>query len=219
MKKRTQDSMMMLPFPVLWLPKSWYHSLFFKQNSNFMPLMLIIQNSDQPSSLLFGAGILRSTRCIWVQERMLESFVSCYALGRIELETKRHKLYGFFFLVGKWKVGLTTFSAPQQNLLPAVAVLADGRNVRLEDLAVQQSGLVHATLAKDTAKLDEGVNVVGRMEERKAATEESKEDDAATPDIDNASLRSTFQQNFRSTEASGAGTVGSARISRVFLGI
>lgn len=219
MKNKSQNSMMMLPLPVLWLPKSWYHLLFEKHNSNLMPLMLIVQNSDQSSSILFGAGKMRIPRCIGVQERMVEGFFGCYALGRIELETKRHKLYGFFFLVGKWKVGFTTFSTPQQNLLPAVAVLADGRNVRLEDLAVQQSSLVHATLAKDTAKLDEGVNVVGRMKERETATEESKEDDAATPDIDDTSLRSAFQQDFGSAEASGAGTVGSARISRVFFGI
>lgn len=101
---------------------------------------------------------------------MLEGFVSCYALRRVEFETKRHELNSLFLLVGKWKVGLTTLGTPQQNLLPAVTVLADGGNVRLEDLTVQQSSLVHATLAKDAAQLDESVNVVGRMEEREAAT-------------------------------------------------
>lgn len=84
---------------------------------------------------------------------------------------------------------------------------------------MQESSFVHATLAKDAAQLYESINVIGRVEKGEAATEKSKEDDATTPDVDYTSLGCAFEQDFGGAETSGACTVRSARVPRVFFGI
>lgn len=84
---------------------------------------------------------------------------------------------------------------------------------------MQESSFIHATLAKYAAQLYESINVIGRVEEGEAATEKSKEDNATTPDVDYTSLRCAFEQDFRGAETSGACTVCSARVSRVFFRI
>jgi hypothetical protein len=75
---------------------------------------------------------------------------------------------------------------------------------------MEKGDLVHAPLSEDGAELDEGVDVIGRVEKGEAAAQQSEKDDAARPHVENARLGSTLEQNLRSTEPTSAGTVGSA---------
>lgn len=73
---------------------------FFDQ-TQLQPHAFVVDNTNLTSVFVnpLGAGVLKTIRCIGVQERVLEGFVGCYALRRIELETKRHELNSFFLFV------------------------------------------------------------------------------------------------------------------------
>lgn len=95
------------------------------------------RSNTQPFLLdIVSTAILRAIRTIDIQKGMLECFIGSYALGGIKLQTQRHEGNGFFLFVTEGKISLATLGTPKQNLLPAVAVLADGGNVGLQNLAV-----------------------------------------------------------------------------------
>lgn len=112
---------------------------------------------------------------------------------------------------------LATSCAPQKDLLPAVSVVGDGWDVGLQDLSMEHGSILHLPLAEDSAKLDEGVNVICRVEERKALRQEGEQYDAATPHVDEARLGCALQQDFRRAEASSSRPVGTSRRALVFL--
>ena len=91
-----------------------------------------------------------------------------------------------------------------------MARVANSGNVCLKDLAVKESSLLHALFAEDGAQLDEGINVISRVEERETLAEEGQEDDSTAPVVDQACLPSTFEKNFWGTEATRAGSGGAA---------
>lgn len=89
--------------------------------------------------------------------------------------------------------------------------VADGRNVCLQHLSVQESGLLHAPLAENSAQLNESINIVGGVEKWEALAEERQEDDTAAPVVDQACLPSTFEKDLWGAEATRAGSVCTAR--------
>ena len=68
----------------------------------------------------------------------------------------------------------------------------------------------HAAFPEDGAKFDEGVNVVGGVEEGEAAGEEGEEDDARGPDVDLGGLGGAFEEDLRGAEAAGSRAIGAA---------
>ena len=73
---------------------------------------------------------------------------------------------------------------------------------------MEKSSLLHALFAEDGAQLDEGINVISRVEERETFAEEGQENDSTAPVVDQACLPSTFEKDFWGTEATRAGSVG-----------
>ena len=89
----------------------------------------------------------------------------------------------------------------------------------VEHGAVQKSAIPHALLPEDRRDLDDGFDVVGRVEEGEALCEDGEEDDACGPDVDFRGLGGAFQEDFGGAEASGAGAVGTSGGSGVVSGV
>lgn len=118
---------------------------------------------------------------------MLQRFISRDALRRVKFEATFHELNSLQFLFAQTNAILfVPARAPQENLLPSMTGVADGRDVGLQHLAMQKRGFLHSLLAKDGAQFDKRVNVVGRVKEWETLAEECQKDDTTAPDIDQA---------------------------------
>ena len=154
---------------------------------------------------------------------MAQRFFRRDPLGRVRLQQSVQEshcvlLFVFEFLLRCVLVRIGTARAPEDDLFEAVPVLAITRNVGLKDLSVQQSSLLHLLPTKDGGNLQQGVNVVGTVEERKAAGEERQENDTRAPHIDYGSLLRALHKHLGSTKTTGSSTVGSTARTRVCFG-
>ena len=84
------------------------------------------------------------------------------------------------------------------------------RDTALEHAAVQDRTVAHPLYAENGRDLDDGFDVISRVEEGKALREDGEEDDAGGPDIDFGGLGGAFEEDFWGAEAAGAGAVGAA---------
>ena len=73
--------------------------------------------------------------------------------------------------------------APEHNLAQAEAFFADSRNVGVEHGIVKRCTMLHTPTTKDSGNFDKCFDVVGGIEERKAARENREEDDPRRPDV------------------------------------
>lgn len=134
---------------------------------------------------------------------------------RIQLKTLLHEINSFLFFIRQTSVRtrrilLSAAGTPKYNLLPRVSGFGDRGQICVQYLTVHERHIAHTTLAEDGAELNECVNVVSRVEERKASAQQGEENDAAGPVVDDAHLRRAFEQHFWSAEASRAGSIGSS---------
>ncbi len=93
------------------------------------------------------------------------------------------------------------------------------RDTALKHAAVQDCTVPHALHTENGRDLDDGFDVVSRVEKGETLREDGEEDDASGPNVDFWGLGGAFEEDFWGAEAAGAGAVGAAGGAVVVFGV
>ncbi len=148
---------------------------------------------------------------------VIQRLLGTEPLLRIQLQQALQELNGLSLRPTQRTLFLLPATRPDDDPFERKPLLANRLEVRLEHGPVHRGADLHPLLAEDTGDFNHGVDVVGGVEEREAAGEESQKDHAGRPDVDLGRLRGAFEEDFWGAEAAGSGSVGAAGRSAVVL--